>query len=281
MLSLHFIPLYYSYSYAWNELDNSPVWWKSLFSVIWVFRDSLLQHSTIYNKKIPSCTSYLFGVGMEGDWHVQEKFPLLHPPDKVLNPNFQMPGCFIDLFRVTFPSLSQLLCSLQELVCIGVCILPANKARNTVWEIQLWQINPWKRLFIFKAWKQVITRILKQQYLLVALPSVKGECIKPRRLMPEYIWNNFSFETHHPTPILPGTAIGLSTCLFPSSLQFLKDNAMKQVGLTSSDYSASPDTQPPACCNGLPTALTLQLVIMLARHVSAPRNICLLLTFVR
>lgn len=163
MCFIHILfPLYNSYSYAWNELDNIiPVWWKCLFSVIWVSRDSLMQHSTIHSK-IPSCTSYLFGVGVEGDWHVQEKFPLFHPPDKVLNPNFQMPGCFIDLFRVTFPSLSQLLCSLQELVCIGVCILPANKARNTGWIIQLWQVNPWKRLFILKAWKQVITRVLKQ-----------------------------------------------------------------------------------------------------------------------
>lgn len=54
------------------------------------------------------------------------------------------------------------------------------------------------------------------------------------------------------------------------------------MGLTSSEgYCASRDTQPPARCNGLPTALTLQHVIMLARDVSAPRNICLSLAFER
>lgn len=175
MLSLYFSVLYHSYvSFTFYFLFTtvshmhqmswiiSPVWWRCLFNVIWVFRVSLLQHSAIH-RKTPSCTSYLFGVGMEGDWHVQEKFPLFHPPDKVLNPYFQMPSCFIDLFRVTFPSLSQLLCSLQKLVCISVRILPANKARNGVWVIQLWQVNPWNRLFILStAWKQVITRVLKQ-----------------------------------------------------------------------------------------------------------------------
>lgn len=41
------------------------------------------------------------------------------------------------------------------------------------------------------------------------------------------------------------------------------------------------DTWPPAHCNDLPTALTLQHGIMSARDVSAPRNICLSLAFVR
>lgn len=67
--------------------------------------------------------SYLFGVGVEGDRHVQQQFPLLHPPDKVLDPDLQVSRCFVDLLRVTFPSLGQLLCRLQELVCVGVGVL--------------------------------------------------------------------------------------------------------------------------------------------------------------
>lgn len=95
------------------------------------------------------------------------------------------------------------------------------------------------------------------------------------------MWNNLFSEAHHPSPTLPGTATGLCTCLFSSSLEFLKDNVMKQEGLTTSDaYDASRDPWLQACCKGLPTAITLQHV-MLARDVSASRNICLSLAFVR
>lgn len=111
---------------------------------------------------------------------------------------------------------------------------------------------------------------------------MKGECLKSHRLIPKYTWNNFSFEIRHHRPILPGTATWLCTCLFPSPLEFLKDNVMKQVGLTTSEaYGASRDTRLQACCKGLPTAITLQHVTMLARDVSASGNICLSLAFVR
>lgn len=59
---------------------------------------------------------------------------------------------------------------------------------------------------------------------------------------------------------------------------------MKQVGLTTSDaYGVSRVSRDPrlqACCKGLQTAITLQHV-MLARDVSASRNICPSLAFVR
>lgn len=53
---------------------------------------------------------YLFGVSMEGDRHVQQKLPLLHPAHEVLDAHLQVSSCLVDLLRVTFPRLSQLLC---------------------------------------------------------------------------------------------------------------------------------------------------------------------------
>lgn len=76
------------------------------------------------------CASHLLGVCVEGDGHVQQQLSVLHSADKVLNANFQVSGCLVDLLWVTLPSLSQLLRRLQQLVCVGVCVLQEKHTRR-------------------------------------------------------------------------------------------------------------------------------------------------------
>lgn len=57
-----------------------------------------------------SAGSYLFGVRVEGDGHVQQKLPLLHPAHEVLDAHLQVPRRLVDLLGVTFPGLCQLFC---------------------------------------------------------------------------------------------------------------------------------------------------------------------------
>lgn len=71
------------------------------------------------------CVPHLLGVRVEGHRHVQKQLPVLDAADKVLDPDFQVSGCLVDLLGVTFSRLSQLLCRLQQLVGVGVCVLKA------------------------------------------------------------------------------------------------------------------------------------------------------------
>lgn len=48
---------------------------------------------------------------------------MLDPPHKVLNSDLEVSGRLVDLLGVTLSGLSQLLCCLQQLVCVGVCVL--------------------------------------------------------------------------------------------------------------------------------------------------------------
>lgn len=75
-----------------------------------------LQHHAI----LPA---YLFDVCVEGDRHVQQDFALLHAANKVLDSVFELVGGLVDLLWVALSRLGQLLGRLQQLVCIGVCIL--------------------------------------------------------------------------------------------------------------------------------------------------------------
>lgn len=75
-------------------------------------------------------TAYLFHVGVEGHRHVQQDLPLLHAPHEVLYAVFELMGGLINLLRVTFPSLSQLLRGLQQLVRVGVRVLRERTPRE-------------------------------------------------------------------------------------------------------------------------------------------------------
>lgn len=66
---------------------------------------------------------HLLGVCVEGDGHVQQQLPVFDSADKVLDSDFQVSGCLVDLLRVALSGLSQLLGCLQQLVCISVCVL--------------------------------------------------------------------------------------------------------------------------------------------------------------
>ena len=69
---------------------------------------------------------------VEGDGHVQQQFPLLHPSDKVLDADLQVAGCLVDLLGVTLSRLGQLLGCLQQLVSVGVGVLEEKKRRGVV-----------------------------------------------------------------------------------------------------------------------------------------------------
>lgn len=81
------------------------------------------------------CAFHLLGVCVEGDGHVQQQLPVFHSADKVLNANFQVSGCLVDLLWVALSSLSQLLRRLQQLVCVSVRVLQEKhtqkKKQNT------------------------------------------------------------------------------------------------------------------------------------------------------
>lgn len=70
--------------------------------------------------------AHLFGVCVEGDGHVQQQLPVFDSPDKVLDSDLQVSGCLVDLLGVALSGLSQLLSRLQQLVCVGVCVLKAG-----------------------------------------------------------------------------------------------------------------------------------------------------------
>lgn len=53
--------------------------------------------------------AYLFHMRVKRHRHVQEDLPLLHAPHKILYPVLELMGSLIDLFRVTFSRLGQLL----------------------------------------------------------------------------------------------------------------------------------------------------------------------------
>lgn len=48
---------------------------------------------------------------------------MLDPPHKVLDSDLEVSGRLVDLLGVALSSLSQLLCRLQQLVCVGVRVL--------------------------------------------------------------------------------------------------------------------------------------------------------------
>lgn len=75
--------------------------------------------------------AHLLGVCVEGDRHVEQQLPVLHSPNKVLDPHLQVSGGLVDFLWVTFSCLCQLLSRLQQLVCIGVCVLKDGE-RTTV-----------------------------------------------------------------------------------------------------------------------------------------------------
>lgn len=70
-----------------------------------------------------SSAAYLFDVRVEGDGHVQQDLALLHAANKVLDPVFELVGGLVDLLGVALACLGELLGRLQQLVCIGVCVL--------------------------------------------------------------------------------------------------------------------------------------------------------------
>lgn len=53
---------------------------------------------------------YLFYVRVKWHRHVQQDLSLFNSPNKILYPVFKLMGSLINLFGVTFPRLSQLLC---------------------------------------------------------------------------------------------------------------------------------------------------------------------------
>ena len=53
--------------------------------------------------------AHLFHVRVKGHRHVQEDLPLLNAPYEILYPVLKLMGSLIDLFRVTFSGLGQLL----------------------------------------------------------------------------------------------------------------------------------------------------------------------------
>ena len=57
--------------------------------------------------------AHLFHVRVKGHRHVQEDLPLLDTPHEILYPILELMGSLIDLFRVTFPGLGQLLGRLE------------------------------------------------------------------------------------------------------------------------------------------------------------------------
>lgn len=67
---------------------------------------------------------------MEGDRHVQQNFALLNAANKVLDSVFKLMGGLVDLLWVALSCLGQLLSRLQQLVCIGVCVLREEKKRR-------------------------------------------------------------------------------------------------------------------------------------------------------
>lgn len=75
---------------------------------------------------VDSCISHLLGVCVEGDGDIQQQLPVFDPTDKVLDPDFQVSSCLVDLLGVTLSSLCQLLSCLQQLVRIGICVLKAT-----------------------------------------------------------------------------------------------------------------------------------------------------------
>lgn len=60
---------------------------------------------------------------VEGDGHVQQDLALLHAANKVLDPVLELVGGLVDLLGVALARLGELLGRLQQLVCIGVCVL--------------------------------------------------------------------------------------------------------------------------------------------------------------
>lgn len=83
-------------------------------------------------RQCPHCltafSSHLLGVCVEGDRHVEQQLPVFHSPNKVLDPDLQVSGCFVDFLWVTFTSLSQLLGCLQQFVCVSVSVLEGERA---------------------------------------------------------------------------------------------------------------------------------------------------------
>lgn len=79
------------------------------------------QHQLLLSSK-----TYLFAVSVEGHRHVEQDFALFNASYEILDPVLQLVCGLVDLLRITLASLSQLLCRLQEFVCICVGVL-----RNT------------------------------------------------------------------------------------------------------------------------------------------------------
>lgn len=76
------------------------------------------QHPLLLSSK-----TYLFAVSVEGHRHVEQDFALFNASYEILDAVFQLVCGLVDLLRVTLASLSQLLCRLQEFVCIRVSVL--------------------------------------------------------------------------------------------------------------------------------------------------------------
>lgn len=74
--------------------------------------------------------AHLLGVCVEGDRHVQQQLPVLHPAHKVLDADLQVTRCLVDLLRVALSCLGQLLRCLQQLVSISVGVLQGGGARK-------------------------------------------------------------------------------------------------------------------------------------------------------
>lgn len=70
-------------------------------------------------------------MGVERNGHVEQDLTLLYPPNKVLDTVLQLVGGLVDLLRVTLARLSQLLCCLQKLIGVGVCVLSHGHRQYT------------------------------------------------------------------------------------------------------------------------------------------------------
>lgn len=65
-------------------------------------------------------------MSVESHRHVEQDFTLFNASYEILDPVLQLMCGLVDLLRVTLACLSQLLCCLQEFICIRVGVL-----RNT------------------------------------------------------------------------------------------------------------------------------------------------------